>query len=160
MKKNQSHERLPEFLEEMRKDNPFVTPHNYFKELPDQVMVRIQSEKSRSKASNLHQVLSVFDRIFIPKPAWTLAAVIIVASFFYMNRPRPAAITLIDQEFTSADLAQYVQTHIDDFDESDFYYQGFEGTDLLAETLDPEDIDPIFNDLIDDIDLESLQRIL
>lgn len=160
MKQDQNFERLPDFLKEMRNDNPFVTPHNYFKELPDQIMSRIQSENSRRQVPKGQQLLSFFGRIFIPKPAWALATVIVVAGLFYINLPRPAVTMSFEEEFSPNDIAQYVQNHIEEFDESDFYHLDFEASDVLIETLDPEEIDPIFDNLIDDIDLETLQRIL
>jgi hypothetical protein len=160
MKQDQNHERLPDFLREMRRDNPFVTPHNYFKELPDQIMARIQSDKSRKQIPKWQQLLPIIDWIFRPKPAWAMATVIVVAGLLYVNLPNPVADVSFNQEFSTTDIAQYVQTHIDDFEESDFYRQGFEASDILGESLSTEDIDPIFNDLIDDLDLETLQRIL
>ncbi|MBK8502739.1 MAG: hypothetical protein IPL46_11255 [Saprospiraceae bacterium] len=160
MKEDQNHDRLPDFLREMRNDNPFVTPHNYFKELPDQIMSRIQSDKSGRQVSKWAQLLMAIDRIFIPKLAWALATVIIVTGLFYLNLPRPVATESFNQEFSATDIAQYVQTNIDDFDESDFYDHDLEAFDLLGESINNEDIDPIFHDLLDDIDLETLQRIL
>jgi hypothetical protein len=160
MKQVENDEKLPDFLRELRKDNPFVTPHNYFKELPDKIMTRIQSDKSRSQVSKWDQILMSVDRIFLHKPVWSLATVIILAGLLYLKQPQPSNEISFDQEFSAIDIAQYVQTHIDDFDENDFYIHDPENLDLLGESIDSEDLDPNFDDLINDFDLETLQRIL
>ncbi len=42
--KHEEDENLPDVLRGMKASNPFKIPHNYFRELPDQIMSRISRE--------------------------------------------------------------------------------------------------------------------
>ncbi|MCB0684873.1 MAG: hypothetical protein KDC53_00060 [Saprospiraceae bacterium] len=162
--KNSDHfdeRKLPDFLEDLRKENPFTTPHNYFDALPDQIMQRIHEENSRSlKNSWWEELLSRWNLMLNPSPAWALAMVLIMGTVFWISNPNNHGTELLQDHFSANEIAEYVQNHIDEFEVSDFYAQDVDDIDILSETLRSDEIDPIFNDLMDDIDLETLQRIL
>ncbi len=73
---------------------------------------------------------------------------------------RPVGDTNISDAITSVEIAEYVRHHIDDFEESDFYINDPESLDILGDTFQSGDIDPILKDLMDQVDIETLQRIL
>lgn len=154
-------EKLPDFLEEMRGENPFKTPHNYFRGLPDQIMQRIQEEKSQTQPDSWwNSLANIVQKALIPKPVWALAMVLIVGGYFWMNNANQLHIQDLESDFTSGELAQYIQEHIDDFEVSDFYVHDFEDVDILGESMQDAEIEPLLDDLMEDIDLETLQRIL
>ena len=153
-------EELPDFLQEMRRDNPFKTPHNYFNALPEQIMQRIQEESTRTSQKWWQVLYTKWQSRLSPKPAWALAIVVIVAGLVFYNIPNTDSTQMLAGDFTSVEIAQYVQNHIDDFEVSDFYAQDMDDMEILGETIETDEIDPLLDDLMDDIDLETLQRIL
>lgn len=154
-------EKLPDFLEDLRGENPFQTPHNYFKGLPDQIMQRIQEEKSQSQPDKWwHSLTKILQSTLVPKPVWAIATVLVVGAYFWMNNVNQLNINDLESDFTSVELAQYIQDHIDDFEVSDFYVHDLEDVDILSESMQDAEIEPLLDDLMEDIDLETLQRIL
>lgn len=156
--KNKEEERLPDFLQEIKGDNPFRIPHNYFREFPEQIMEQIQKEKeARSQNAWWRFLVSRWDALSLPKPALALVMVLLISAIFWFNNSQNLS---LEENFTSMEIAQYVQEHIDDFEVSDFYVQELEGIDILGEEWKADEMEPILDDLMEDMDLETLQRIL
>ena len=151
-------DRLPDLLQGTKKHNPFQIPHNYFREFPDQLMEKIIEESEKKNRESWWQ--SIFTRWHLalsPKPIMALGVMAVVAALFWLSRPGTSS---LQDEFTSGEIAQYIQEHIDDFEVSDFYVQDLEGIDILAEEIEGDDVKPILDDLMEEMDLETLQRIL
>lgn len=151
-------DRLPDLLQRTNKHNPFQIPHNYFREFPDQLMEQIFEESLKKNRESWWQ--SIFKRLHLalnPKPIMALGMMVLVAALFWLSRPGTSS---LQDEFTSGEIAQYIQEHIDEFEVSDFYVQDLEGIDILAEEFDGDDVEPILDDLMEEMDLETLQRIL
>jgi hypothetical protein len=154
-------EGIPEFLQGLKKQNPFITPHNYFKDLPDLIMQRIQKEAEQKITPSVFEVLWGFLRPFLtPKPAWALALVVIVAGISFLDLEKPENALSLEDDVSMEEISNYVQLHLDEFEEDDFYTTEVAEIDILGESLDLEQMDPMFDGLIDDIDLETIQRIL
>jgi hypothetical protein len=154
-------EGIPQFLQDLKKEKPFITPHNYFKELPDLIMQRIQEEEVRKIKPSFAEVLWNLLRSYLsPKPAWALAVMVVVAAVFFFELEKPSEMLTLEQAISTQEISNYVQSHIDEFDEHDFYTTEVAETDFLGESVTQEDLDPMLDGLIDDIDLETIQRIL
>lgn len=154
-------EEIPAFLQDLKKENPFITPHNYFKDLPDLIMHRIYQEAEQKVQPSVYEVLRNFLRPFLtPKPAWALALVVVVAGIFFFDLEKPNASLTLEDGISTEEISEYVQLHLDEFEEYDFYTTEVAEIDILGESLGQEEIDPMFDGLIDDIDLETIQRIL
>ncbi len=159
-KEKMDRESLPPFLEEIRKDNPFKTPHNYFRELPDEIMERVgEVQRSRTETGRSRDWWKSWIIGVRLQPAWAMAIIIVIAGVFLVQIPQPGSVP-VGGNLTSGEIAEYVQLHIDDFEESDFYQADAIEMDLLGETLESGAIDPILEDIMDDLDLETLQRVL
>lgn len=159
-KEKMDRESLPPFLEEIRKDNPFKTPHNYFRELPDEIMERVgELQRSGTKTTRSKDWWKSWIIGVRLQPAWAMAIIIVIAGVFLVQIMRPDSIP-VGEDLTSGEIAEYVQLHIDDFEESDFYQEDAIEMDILGETFESGAIDPILEDIMDDLDLETLQRVL
>lgn len=153
-------ETFPGVLGEIKGRNPFKIPHNYFQELPDQIMNRINRENAPAEDSPRWIDLIERWKIWLnPKLVWTLVAFVLAAGIFLFRDPQPVIMPVGDA-ITSVEIAEYVRHHIDDFEESDFYINDPESLDILGETFESGDVDPILKDLMDQVDIETLQRIL
>ena len=152
-------ERLPGFLEDLKKDNPFKTPHNYFNTLPDQIIQRLQDEQNKGHQSWWQALLARWP-VLNPKPVWALATMLIIISLFWVNTQNPDSAATLVEDFSPVEIAEYVQNHLDDFEVSDFYAQDIDNIDILGETMEMEELEPLLEELMDDIDLETIQRIL
>jgi hypothetical protein len=159
-KEKMDQESLPSFLEELRKDNPFKTPHTYFRELPDEIMGRVgEVKRSGTETGRLKDWWEKWIIGARLQPAWVIAIVIVISGVFLLQIPQPDSIP-VGGDLTSGEIAEYVQLHIDDFEESDFYQADAIEMDILGETFENGVIDPILEDIMDDLDLETLQRVL
>lgn len=162
--KHEEDETLPDVLRGMKGSNPFKIPHNYFRELPDQIMSRISREDIQVDDSPRWINLIERWKIWLhPGPVWALVAIVLAAGIFLFRNPQPVMMpvdAIISDAITSVEIAEYVRHHIDDFEESDFYINDPESLDILGDTFQSGDIDPILKDLMDQIDIETLQRIL
>ncbi len=158
--KNEEDETLPDVLRRMKGSNPFKIPHNYFQELPDQIMSRIHQENT--PVDDTARWIALIERWktwLNPRPVWALVTIVLVAGIFLFRNPQPVLMPFGDA-ITSLEIAEYVRHHIDDFEESDFYINNPESLDILGEDFQSGDVDPILKDLMDQVDIETLQRIL
>ena len=164
MKENEREDfELPPILKEMKGENPFGVPHNYFKGLPDEVLDQIRQEKqphaSNSWITNLSKSLIA---IFQPRAILAFASIgIVIAGMFWWAQSSSSSDTLFAAEdFDQQELATYILDHLDEFNESDFYTNEAASLDPMEETFDEQDLDPLLDELIDDFDTESLEDLL
>jgi len=144
-----------EALEQDGRSDGFTVPFNYFKELPKEVMSRIEAERATRQ-------LSIWDRIaekilaFIgslrqPRMTIALASVtaIIVAGTFLIRPPGTAETDLLAD--ISADAAyEYVLDNIHEFDEREILALFDDEVDIDLTPLDEmsdEELDALFEEL-------------
>lgn len=139
-------------------------PHNYFNNLTDELMKKVQPEQARvveapPSISWFDQLLTI---IFQPKygVAFAVIALLLVATYIYRSPTTQADPSLFAQsnETLSEDMIQeYIVSNIDDFD-TDLLYE----ESLLAEQEVEESIysDDDLNDLLDDLDASDLEDLL
>lgn len=158
--KHEEDETFPGVLKERKGSNPFKVPHNYFEELPDQIMSHINRENTVvGDSPRWIDLIERWKTWLNPRPVWILVAILLAAGIFLFRNPQPV-IMPVGNAITSVEIAEYVRHHIDDFEESDFYINDPESLDILGETFQSGDVDPILKDLMDQVDIETLQRIL
>ncbi len=123
MIKMQDKSKIPPRLSEIRKENPFSTPDNYFDEFPGRIRSRITAREEESK------VFPTFEKIWqVLRPQ--LALVAIIAGFAFLGYHGFRFISEPDQVDVSGD-------QISEFFE--FQYYNYDHSLLLSE-LDEEDL--------------------
>ena len=160
--KDQKDPILPEALHKLKEENPFVIPHNYFKTLPDEVMQKIRDEEATSK-SLTHGWKSYLTSLLSPRPAWALAAVLVVMGvwiWWSQDAPSDTPAFVIQQDLTEEEVLAYVTDHIDEFEEMDFYSEEAAQQDLFNEYFNEEELDPVLDELIEEVDVEMLEKML
>lgn len=150
--------KLPNLLEAYQERNPFVVPHNYFKELPDKVLDRIKEEKPSSLLFRLNIVLQQWAQRAILRPALAVASVVVIISVFLLWPNSADQIAM--PQLTQDEVMDYVISNIDEFEEEIFYIEEASDLDLLGESLEGDDLEELLDDLLDDIDEETIQNIL
>ena len=163
--KKQEEPEIPEIIKPLRKENPFVIPHNYFRELPDEVMRRIHEEDQRvayAPKSWLERLNLWMGPLVSTRPALALAMVVLtVGAFVWFGQDRSDEHALAAGSFEQAELVAYIQEHLDEFDESDFYSDDAAGMDHpLRDDIDESELAPFLDDIIDEVDIGELEDLL
>jgi len=152
---------LSPFLSEIKKENAFKVPKDYFKTLPDDVLKQVQvtsntTEQSTTQSSWLDWLIENIAVLFQPKYAvgFATALILIVASVYFFQNPT-------DDLDGSAQLSEYVEENIDEFDVEMLWEASvFEGDENYIDETEndagfEEDLEELINDL-DDNELEML----
>lgn len=161
-------EKLAPSLSKLKKEETFDMPENYFSQLPDQILNKIDFSKNKRVVETVSTSSSWVDQLterlaifFQPKMAVGFAMMILlaVASFFILNDGNefdPVA------ELTSDDLENYVKANIDDFEEQELLnvLGNEEGGSWTEMEIDDEDLDEYLEEIIDDIDASDLEDFL
>ncbi len=151
-------EDTPDFLQGLKEENPFVVPHNYFKTLPDQVLDRLREGEESQVQQRVWPVLERWlIALWSPRPALALATVLLAIGAFVFW-PSGTEDAWMAADFSSDEILQYVSQNLDDFEAIDLYDGG--ELDLLGEIISADDVDPYLEDLLEDVDIETLQDIL
>ncbi len=150
--------KLPDFLETYKHENPFVVPHNYFSELPDKVLDRIKEEKHASLFQRLKDIYRRWALSGILRPALAVASVLLIISVFLLWPNSTDQIAM--SQLTQDEVRDYVINNIDEFEEEFFYIEEANDLDLLSESLEGDGLEELLDDLLDDIDEETIQNIL
>lgn len=139
-------------LKEQEGKASFRVPPNYFRDLPDEVMRRIEREEtSRSAPRRIRRHLG-----YVLAVAATGLLVIIAAALLRQTSasPSPELVALSEEE-----ISRYINAHIDAFD-LDLLVEWEEGADnwLPADELysDEENAEEWMDELLDEIEWEEL----
>ena len=161
-------EELSPFLSKMKKGKEgFEVPANYFKQLPDLIMDRIQEEEAPSYSvapttNWLDQIIERIQLLLQPQYAMALAsvAILIVASIFFFGQNNKLADATTLAEVSDEEISSYVMSNVEEFD-----------MDLLMEVMDEEILeeelenesstdDNYLDDIIDDLSDEELEELM
>lgn len=159
--KRYDEDHLPEFLKDLKKENPFQVPHNYFKHLPDQIMEEIKAkENSRQAKQNVwwHNLAGTITNFWAPKPILALASLLLVLGLWFFW-PSPGQSDFF-AEFSQDDIQHYIIENLDEFDENYFYHVDPSTLSTIINGLDQEEMDDLMDQIIDDLDEETIQNIL
>ncbi len=165
MKKDHQREpELPEQLKSKRTENPFVVPHNYFRELPDEIMRAVQEDQSAiaNRPGWAHYFSSWLRTWLTPRPVMAMATlVLLLGGVFWWTANAPDDDLLTMEEFEQHEIMQYIEKHLDEFDEADFYTDDAAAMDHpLQELIEVDELQPYLDDIIEDVDIEALGDIL
>lgn len=139
---------------EQGKSEGFKLPEGYFEELQQALKTKLNEPKPAPRI------------VKIPSRRWLSVAasvlVVLLAGWYYFG-PETNESTL---EPSRIELANYVQDHLDDFElellSKYVFQQQTPGMQLLP-TKDPfetEEMDELIDDLIDEVDLSTLEELL
>lgn len=133
-------------LSEMKLEDGFTTPHNYFKELPDRVFAKIATEEVPAAQS-----LSWLRNLLKPKYRFAYATVLIlIAAGVWYSQSISSVVVAI--EISKEDALQYVMNNLHEYSSEDLISAGVLGNwdatqvspvsgDELDELLDELDVD-------------------
>lgn len=128
-------------------------PEGYFASLPDKVIARLREEGEMSGQPRKSALRSLYPRIGLLAAVLTAFA---IAAFFLLKNNGASELTA---ELSSEEAYLYVMNNVDDFD------SGLLINSLDVETLtdieatDMDDIDALYEMVIDDIELEDLEGL-
>ncbi len=160
---NDELKKLSPFLSDIKKENAFKVPENYFKTLPDQVLEQVKtttntSEKRVTQPGWMERLMENIAVLFQPKYAvgFATALILVVASVYFIQKPTDS----FDGSYTSVN--QYVSDHIDEFDVEMLWEASvFEtGENNLDEYNDIDNLDEYFEEIIDELDDSELEKLL
>ena len=160
---------LSPFLSDLKKENPFKVPQQYFEQLPDELMNRVRKDRLRSsdktKVSWLDQFLNELVRIFSPRlvAGFATCVLLLAAGFFFLRQEQNPA----EQEFlagvSNEEIQQYLSDNIDDIDDEMLIEMSLShhNVDVLGPIdLKEEEMEEFIEDFMDDIDDETLEELL
>ena len=133
-------------LSELKREDGFTTPHNYFKEFPDKVLVKIATEEQKP-ASVLTWLQSLMRPRFVV--AFASVLVLIVAGVWY-SRMQSTSDPIVS--ITQDEALEYVLDNLYDFTSDDLISSG-----VLTE-WDATEISPASKEEYDQIIDEIIQQ--
>jgi hypothetical protein len=155
--------KLSPFLSDIKKENAFKVPKDYFKSLPDKVLDQIQvskntTEQISAQASWIDRLIENIAVLFQPRYAigFATALILIVAAIYINQKP-------VNQLNGSSNLvSQYVEENIDEFDAEMLWEASvFESEENYNdETEDDVGSDEYLEELIDELDDSELEMLL
>jgi hypothetical protein len=160
---NDELKKLSPFLSEIKKENVFKVPENYFKTLPDKVLEQIQtttntSEERATQPGWMERLIENIAVLFQPKYAagFATALILVIATVYFIQKPTDS----FDGSYSSVN--QYVSDNIDEFDAEMLWEASvFEsGENIIDEQNDNNNIDEYFEEIIDDLDDSELEKLL
>lgn len=161
-------EELSPFLSKMKKEKEgFEVPANYFKQLPDLIMDRIQEEEAPSYSTApttnwLDQIIERIQLLLQPQYAMALAsvAILIVASIFFFGQNDDLANATTLAEVSDDEISSYVMNNVEEF-EMDLLMEVMD-EEVLEEELENESSgdDNYLDDIIDDLSDEELEELM
>ncbi|MEL6864366.1 MAG: hypothetical protein AAFP19_08105 [Bacteroidota bacterium] len=162
-------EEISPFLANLKKEQPFKVTKNYFEQLPDQVLDRVQTTQKEAQAPAgpnwLDQLAQSLALLLQPRYALSLAtvALVIVATVFMLRSADPSMSTVVAEEkgeLSEEVIQDYIAANIEDF-EADLLWEMSQGEALSDfDELEGEDLAPYIDEIIDDLDDSDLEELL
>ena len=157
-------EKLSPFLSEIKKENAFKVPKNYFNSLSEEVLKQVQvtsnstEQTTTASTSWLDRLIENIAVLFQPRYAvgFATALILVVAAFYFTQQPGGQ----LNEPYQLA--SQYVEEHIDDFDaellwEASVFEDDLDNTEKANDDLKD---DYYFNEIIDELDDTELEELL
>lgn len=161
-------EELSPFLKKMKKEKEgFEVPANYFRQLPDLIMDRIQEEEAQSDSSApttnwLDQIIERIQILLQPQYAMALAstAILIVASLFLFQQDPSLAGESTLAEVSDEEINAYVMSKAEEF-EIDLLIDVIDEKALEEEIENEPSYDENYLDnIIDDLSDKELEELM
>ena len=160
-KKNEINDELKNlspFLSDIKKENAFKVPENYFKTLPDKVLEQVQtttstSEERATQPGWMERLVEIIAVLFQPKYAagFATALILVIATVYILQKPADS----IDGSYSS--INEYVSDNIDEFDAEMLWEASvFETGENARDELNNENYNDYFEEIIDEIHKNEL----
>ena len=148
-------------LQRLPDKDGFEVPHNYFKQLPDQIMARVEEEQEKAKVNWISVVDDWFATLLHRRYALALATalgLVVVATVLWPGSASTPAVV----EITADDAYQYALANLSEFE------QAIQSTDGLLEDMeinfldaaDPSELDEMLDEMLDELDGVDLETLL
>ena len=152
------------FLSKIDKKPGFKVPHNYFEQLPDEIMKGLELKTKQQPERTIswwEQSLQVFLTAFQPRVVMALASIaLIIGSFFYLNQTENSS----ESNIAADQYLAYINDNIDDFDEEMILElsmnDNIELDDFSNTTIDEQALDDYLEEVIDELDDSSIEDLL
>ncbi len=149
---------------------PFRVPEGYFDTLQDDVWIRIQAEQAlpekakEAQASKWASILSAWQVLLSPRLAITFATltIVITAGIFWFSSQEQEIENPLAM-LTASEAAAYIQENIHEFDTELLIQVSTTYPDLniiLENNLNEKEIEQYLQEVIDELDDESLEDFL
>ncbi len=165
-------EGLSPFLSELKKQQNFQVPDQYFEQLPDDLMARIKREAAAESTPSasiswLDQLVATLSALMQPRYAMRLASVavlILAGLFIFRSMPDNEGLegnglaALSDDE-----VHEYISQNIDDYEAEwipDFDTAENESDLSEEEEAENAELDVYFDEIIDALDDNDLEDLL
>ena len=152
---------LPSFLKEMKNESPFMVPEGYFEALSQSIMDEVASEKlvPGHTATAMRSIQSTWMKVL--KYAAILVAFSGVTLFLWKNPQIESISTDWAEGVTNDEIQSYVLENLDQFEVVDFYDQDLDlDIDLLEGSFKEDELEEMLPEMLDDIDIETLENML
>ena len=163
-------EELSPLLRSLKKQRSgFKVPADYFDQLPDVVMDRINEEEQATSTETAPIVSSFLDRLFeqlqiLLQPRYALAfasvAVLLIAGIYFFNAPQNTQVDVL-AEISAEELEDYVMSNVEEF-EMEVLLEEMEESELdipSSEDAIPP-MDDLLDDIIEDLSDEELEELM
>lgn len=143
----------------------FEVPVNYFTSLQNEVLEKIEADRSTTWKYKIQQVLIWVDLRILSQPVYRLAILFgFVLGISFLVFPTHTSSVAEANEIPKEDIQQYVLSHIEDF-ETDLISAFLEEPNLssdfsIGKSQNNNELDTVLEDIIEDIDLEDLEDFL
>lgn len=153
-------------LRQEKREAGFTVPKHYFHNLQVEVLQQIRKETPDSDSLAPKPTKNSWAWLLKPKFGLAAAALLtLLVTWFVFQQPQDTAPMADLQSLTDEEVQQYIQANLDEFDEALLAQYALETTKsdwsfLSDETLDPETVDELYEELIDELDLSTLEELL
>jgi hypothetical protein len=104
-------------LEDINKKNPFLIPEGYFENLSDNIMLKIEKEKKRTKVLKLNLYL---------KRAISIAAILLISLFITQTNNNYDNVDSYEYDLSGDELLSlFTTSEIEDYIMSEYYYDEY-----------------------------------
>lgn len=162
-------EALSPLLSRLRKESTeegFSVPPRYFKELPGEVMDRLQRESASHRRSWQASWQHLLAWLFRPGVALALASLVLaIAAGIYLLAPRPASGETVENllaSLTPEEVEAYVNANLETFDTELVVEMAAASPDisiLPGDELKGEELDQYLDKLLQEVDEQTLEEL-
>lgn len=159
----------PRLLKMKEQGDGFYLPRDYFQRMQNEVLEKIQAEQAPTASSNtgwVRQLLAPLRFLFQPRWALSLATIALLLTFgavwLYQNEfGGKSELSVELAKVDSASLNAYIQANLHEFDtETLLEFASNQENRPNFEDLTPEELDQYLDEVIQEMDAETLKELL
>ncbi|MCB0641636.1 MAG: hypothetical protein KDC44_08350 [Phaeodactylibacter sp.] len=152
-------------LKQADRDAGFTVPKHYFHNLQVDVLQQVREEAAAQPRPTSAPKRSWYG-LLQPRLGLAVGVVLILLAAWFVFRQDPGADLVADlQTLTDEEVHAYIRENLDEFDEAMLAEYALvtnrsDWSFLSDEALDPEAVDELYEELIDELDLSTLEELL